>query len=216
MMCRTFSVLFAVVCLVAIPAAAQKVEKGAPAPDSVPAALKAAIESQGLRVLNEAGAAYVEIWLRKGLPAEAKEASGDIAYPGMPVGSFLGVWRYVIPGTDFRGQAMKPGVYSMRHALMPSDGNHMGASPFRDFVLLAPVDADKDPAADLKYDDAVALSRKATGTNHPAVYPMLAPESVSEAVVSKDEQGHGVLKVKVQGKSGTAIPLAFIVIGRGE
>jgi hypothetical protein len=45
---------------------------------------------------------------------------------------------------------------------------------------------------------------------------MLAPESVSEAVVSKDEQGHGVLKVKVQGKSGTAIPLAFIVIGRGE
>jgi len=104
----------------------------------------------------------------------------------------------------------------MRHALMPADGNHMGASPFRDFVLLAPVDADKDLAADLKYDDAVALSRKATGTNHPAVYPMLAPESVSEAVVSKDEQGHGVLKVKVQGKSGTAIPLAFIVIGRGE
>lgn len=216
MMCRTFFVLLAVVCLAASPAAAQKVEKGAPPPDSVPAALKAAIEGQGLRVLNETGAAYVEIWLRKGLPAEAKEASGDIAYPGMPAGSFLGVWRYVIPGTDFRGQVMKPGVYSMRHALMPSDGNHMGASPFRDFVLLAPVDADKDPAANLKYDDAVALSRKATGTNHPAVYPMLAPESVSEAVVSKDEQGHGVLKVKVQGKSGVAIPLAFIVMGRGE
>lgn len=214
-MYRSVFVLIVAVCLTALPAAAQKVEKGVPVSNAIPAPLKAAVQNEGLRVLNESGAAYEEIWLRKDLAAEAKEPSGDIAYPGIPEGSFLGIWRYVAAGNDFRGQAMKPGFYSMRQAIMPADGNHMGAWPYRDFILLIPAEADKNPSANLKYEDAVSLSRKATGTNHPGVYPVQLPENVTDATLARSEQGQGVLKVKLPTKSGGAIPFAFIVIGRG-
>lgn len=216
MIFRRVFVVVAVVCLAALSAIGQKVEKGVAAPDNIPAALKAAVQSDGVRVLNAGGAAYEEIWLRKDLSAEAKEATGDIAYPGIPEGSFLGVWRYVTAGSDFRGQSVKPGVYSMRQALMPPDGNHMGAWPNRDFILLIPADADKDPAANLKYDEVVALSRKATGTNHPAIYPMQPPEAAGDATLSKNDRDQGILTVKMPTRSGGAMPVAFIVFGRGE
>lgn len=213
-MIRIVSSLMLVVCLAAVPAGAQKLEKGVPVPDAIPAALKAVVQPQGVRVVNDAGP-YAEIWLNKALAAEVKEGAGDLAYPGIPDGSFLGVWRYVAAGSDFRSQPVKPGFYSMRHALMPIDGNHVGASPYRDFVLLVPADADQNPAANLKYEEVVALSRKASGTNHPAVYPMLAPESVSDATLAKNDQGHSILKVKAPTKSGGGVPVAFVVIGRG-
>jgi hypothetical protein len=214
-MCRIALLVALIIGLLALPASAQKLEKGAPASDAIPAPLKAAVQADGVRIFNESGAAYEEIWLRKSIDATAKAASGDIAYPGLPEGSFLGVWRYVANGSDFRGQPVKPGYYSMRHALMPSDGNHMGAWPYRDFILLVPAEADKDPSANLKFDDVVKLSRKAAGTNHPAIYPMQAPENTAEPTLGKSEEGYSVLKVKLGTPSGS-FPIAFIVIGKGE
>ena len=149
-------------------AADVRLEKNSSAPD-VPPAIKEQVQGQGIRVLNDSGDPYAEIWLAKALNAVAKAPGSDVLYSGIPEGSFLGVWRFVHKGSDFRGTSIKPGLYTMRYELMPADGNHMGASQYRDFVLLLPVAADENPSEALKFEQAVALSRKASGTGHPAV-----------------------------------------------
>ena len=59
--------------------------------------------------------------------------------------------------TDFRGQEIKPGVYTLRYGQQPQDGNHIGTSELADFLLALPAEADTElkPIA-----DADALSQK--------------------------------------------------------
>lgn len=201
----------------AVPAAADyKLEKGVPAPGGMPAVLKELVEAQGVRVLNDAGAPFAEIWFHKALAAEAKPPGADVLYAGIPDGSFLGVLRFVAAGSDFRGQAIKPGLYSMRYALMPADGNHIGAAQYRDSTLLVPADADQNPEGSLKFEQVVALSRKASGTGHPAVFSMVSAEGVSEPAVVKNDEGHWILKTKIATKSGGGLPVALTVVGKSE
>jgi len=215
-MLRFVSTLMLVVGLLAVPAFADfKLEKGASAPEGIPAALKDLVQAQGVRVLNDAGAPYAEIWLHKALAGESKPPGADVIYTGIPEGSFLGVWRFVAAGSDFRGQQIKPGLYSMRYALIPADGNHLGASQYRDFVLLVPAAADQNPASALKFEEIVPLSRKASGTGHPAVFPMVTPENVSEPTLTKHDNSW-ILKAKLGTKSGGGLPVAITVFGRAE
>ncbi len=217
MLIRFLSSLLLAASLVAAPAADFKVQKGVAAPDGIPAALKGAVQAEGVRVLNDSGAPYAEIWLNKALNAEAKAPATDIFYTGIPEGSFLGVWRFVTAGSDFRGQQVKPGFYSMRYGLMPADGNHMGASQFRDFVLLVPAEADTNPDAALKFDQIVSLSRKASGTGHPAVFPLVnAARAAEPTFVIKTDQGSWILNTRIPTKSGEPLLVAITVLGRAE
>lgn len=197
-------------------AADYKLQKNVALPDSAPSAIKELVEPQGIRVLNDSGAPYAEIWLHKSLLAEARPLAGEVQYSGIPEGSFLGLWRFVAAASDYRGQDIKPGLYSMRYQLMPSDGNHLGAAQFRDFVLLVPAAADSNPAAGLKFEDAVGLSRKASGTGHPAVFPLFGPAKVSDATIAKAEDGSWVLKVNIPTKAGGTVPVSVVVFGRSE
>ena len=214
---RFASLLMLAVCLATVPAVADyKLEKGAAAPEEVPAALKELVEAPGLRVVKAAGAPYAELWLHKDLAGAAKPSEGDVLYTGLSEGAFLGVWRFVAKGSDFRGQSMNPGLYTMRYARMPADGNHMGAAQYRDFILLVPLPADSNPAAQLPFAELVALSRKASGTGHPAVFPLASPESVTEPTLTKDYEGNWILKIRISTKCGEPMPFAIGVFGRAE
>ena len=213
---RFASLLTLAVCLATVPAVADyKLEKGAAAPEEVPAALKDLVEAPGLRVVK-ADAPYAELWLHKALAGAAKPPEGDVLYTGLAEGAFLGVWRFVTKGSDFRGQSMNPGLYTMRYARMPADGNHMGAAQYRDFILLVPLAADSNPAAQLPFAEVVALSRKASGTGHPAVFPLASPESVTEPTLTKDYEENWILKIRVSTKCGEPMPFAIGVFGRAE
>ncbi len=203
--------------LLALPAAADhKLEKGIAPADGAPAALKDAVAGQGIRVVNDAGAPYLEIWLNKALAGEPKAASGEILNPGIPEGSFLGLARFVAGGSDFRGQSIRPGFYSLRYALMPVDGNHVGAAQYRDFTLMVPAALDPNPATALKFEEVLGLSRKASGTGHPAVFPMVSPDAAGEASLAKNDDGHWILKTRIPTKSGAALPIALTVVGRSD
>jgi hypothetical protein len=210
---RHFTALLSILLLFCVAAVADhKLEKGVAIADGVPAHLKSVVDGQGIRVLNDTGKPYLELWFASKLNATAKPAEGDVLNPGVPEGTFVGVARLVAGGNDFRGQPMKPGVYAMRYALMPVDGNHVGAAPYRDFIVLVPADLDKDPAATVKYDDLMSLSRKASGSGHPAVFPLNTIEGTGDTAVAKNSEGHWVLTTK----AGGTIPLALTVWGKTD
>src|SRR5262249_27402520 len=60
------------------------------------------------------------------------------------------------------------GVYTLRLAIQPADGDHMGTAPYNEFCLLAA--ADKDTKPDLMEPMALhELSAKSGGRKHPSI-----------------------------------------------
>jgi hypothetical protein len=193
-----------------------KVESaGAPPAAGLSKPLQDALEAQGTRVTNDQGGTLLEVWLRKTVPTGSSSGSADILYGSLSEGVFLGVLHFPSQGADFRGQAIKPGFYTLRYELIPQDGNHMGVNPTRDAFVLCPVAADNDPGTALKFDDLVKLGRQSSGTPHPGFLVGAPVNGDSFPAVVKDDQGRMNLQVKVHGAGGD-LPLAFTVVGKFE
>ena len=188
---------------------------GAP-PADVPVALQGALDAQGVRVTADGGATVCEVWLRKTLPASADpNSSADVTYGTLPVGAFLGVLHFPTDTTDFRSQTIKAGFYTLRFGLIPQDGNHMGVNPSRDAFVLAPVSADKDPDAVLKFEDLVKLSQQASGTPHPGFLVGATVNGATFPSVAKDDAGNWDLQLKGH-QAGGDLPIAITVVGHWQ
>ena len=150
------------------------------APEEVSAAVRAELATEALRVTGPKGP-MCEIWLRKAIPAAPSPAAAlGVGYPQIVPGSLVGVVRILSPISDYRQQRVKPGVYTLRYALHPVNGDHMGISPLRDFLLLAPAALDAEPAA-ITFEEAVARSKKTIGANHPAAWSLQSAEGAPGA-----------------------------------
>jgi hypothetical protein len=192
-----------------------------PPPADVPKALQNAVQATGVRFLDGQGKPLAEIWLAKAVTGQATPStSGDTIYGSVDPGAFVGVLHYPGGGADFRGQNIKSGYYSLRYDLIPADGNHMGVSQYRDFLLLVPVAQDADPTKPLKFDDAVKLSRAASGTSHPGVLSMDAADSAPSSLPGafKDDSGNWAVaaKTQVQPEGGAAkdLTMAIVLVGK--
>ncbi|HJY88527.1 MAG TPA: hypothetical protein VKE24_16960, partial [Candidatus Acidoferrales bacterium] len=202
--------------LVAVPCGAQagKVEPIGPLTETtVPELIRQSLNEKGYRVTPDNASPALEIWYRKQVPAQPKTASADAVYERVVPWSLVGVLHFTKGSTDFRGQAIAAGFYTLRAALMPDDGNHLGVAPSRDFLLLVPPAADPGPDATPKFLDLVALSRQASGTKHPAPMSLVPAEGGVAPGVTKDEEGHAIFIAPVRLSSGEDIPLALIVKG---
>ena len=165
--------------------------------------------TEGVRVINDSGKAVCEIWFGKEIPSVKNEVPGA-SFGQIPEGAFVGVINFPSNISDFRGQGIKAGFYTLRFALILQDGNHLGVSPARDFFLLCPVGEDKDPSTELKTEDLLKLSRSASGTGHPTVWFVGQATSDKELPkVVKNEHGHVILETRITTKSG---PLAIGMI----
>ncbi len=190
-----------------------KIETLGPLTDtSVPDAIRQTLDSKGYRVLLDESTPACELWLRKNVPVQPKKDSQDVIYTQLAESTFVGILRFPKTGSDFRGQAIPAGFYTLRYALIPNDGNHLGILPNRDFLLLLPVASDADPNATFKFQDLVALSRTATGTKHPGPLSMAQPSGTAPAV-SKDEQDHWIFSAAMKLASGEDLPFSLVLRG---
>lgn len=183
-----------------------KAEPAGPPPSGISPAIRAALRKEGTKIANN-GAAYCEIWLRSQEPAGGTPQEGQ-TLTKIPQGALLGVIRFDGQGQDRRGQGIKPGVYTLRYALMPVNGDHQGAAPQRDFVLISPAANDTDLNSTPAFDALVDMSRKASGTPHPAVLSLWKADTDSAPGLSKQGDNDWVLQTKLGDT-----PIALIVVG---
>ncbi|HKV38356.1 MAG TPA: hypothetical protein VJX67_04020 [Blastocatellia bacterium] len=184
--------------------------KDTAASDSV----RAALEPAGFKISLPDGAEVCQIWLRKDLPDyPVTDAQGAILTQ-LGNSSLIGVIEFPKNTTDYRGQVIKAGEYTLRYADDPADGNHLGVAPNRDFLLMVPISVDKDAAAKIKFEDLVKLSAQSAGTNHPAGLSLLSAEGQKTfpAAIS-DDSGHVILAAKLKTSSGAQLPFELIVKG---
>jgi len=184
---------------------------GPPTDTAIPDSVRKLLDTTGHRIVLGDGSIACDLWLLKDVPVQPKKDVANLLYPELAESTFIGVISFPHPATDYRGQAIQPGAYTLRYELMPEDGNHLGAAPNRDFLLLIPVSADPDPSATFKFDELVNLSCKASGTRHPAPLSLVQPGGTN--TVSKDDEEHWILSTVLKLASGKDLPIALVVKG---
>lgn len=143
-----------------------------PPPQALSAAVRDTLSPQALRVTGPSGP-VCEIWLRKSVPGVAPAPQLGVVYPQLQEGTLVAAIQLPSDLKDYRRQVVHAGVYTLRYALSPVNGNHQGVAPQRDFLLAIPAAADQD-LANVTEAQTIELSKKSTSTNHASVW-LLAP-----------------------------------------
>jgi hypothetical protein len=201
---------FALLTLFTLFATVEAQSKVSPLSDKPPADLAPAIASllhaNGAKVV--AGDATLDIWWVQSIGGDGP------GWTGVDSGTLAGAVRVTGPFKEIRGKVVAPGVYTLRYGLQPQNGDHLGISTYRDFLLLSPASADKDPKV-LGFDGVVALSKQVIGTSHPASLSIDPPEDAPGAVLSayKNDLGHEGVVFSVQRKPSGTIKFGLIVSG---
>jgi len=202
--------LFSIVLAAGAAFAQYKSEPAGPPPAELASAVGKAL-GQGTKVLSSDGTVYCEVWFRTSLPSGAKSSEDGVTLPAIPHGALLGAIRFPAQGADRRGQVIKPGVYTLRYSLQPVNGDHLGVSPQRDFLVMVPAADDKDVNATPNFDTLMPMSRKASGTPHPAVLSFWAAGSGDAAGFAKQGENDWVLTTKIG-----STPVSVILVGKVE
>ena len=182
-----------------------KLESAGAPPAELSPAIRDALEKDGHKVVGPNGV-YAEIWLRA-QPPKGANGESTVSFTDIPHGALMGAIRFPGKGTDRRGQAIAPVLYTLRLSFYPADGAHQGIAATRDFLLMTPATADQDLNAAPDYKHLIEMSKKASGTNHPAV--LNAWKADSAGPVSLKQEGEDwVLNATVGNE-----PIALIVVG---
>lgn len=158
-----------------------EVLKEGPPADSLSADIAKLISDTGLVVTKDESRTVCQLWFCKKWPvADLTTSALDVNYP-FTQGQLVGVVAFKRKTGDFRDRDLSRGVYTLRYALQPIDGNHVGTFPTRDFLLMA--DAGEDTSAEpMDVEKLVKLSTKALEASHPAMMCLLqaadAPDSL--------------------------------------
>ncbi len=182
-----------------------KLESAGAPPSELAPAIRDALQKDGAKITGPNGA-VAEVWFRTQVP-NSSNGEQNVSFSDIAEGTLLGVIRFPDKATDRRGQALKPGVYTMRLSFYPVDGAHQGVSPTRDFVLLVPAASDTDLNSTPAFQQVVDMSKKASGTQHPAVLNCWKADEAGAAQV-KQEGDDWVLYSTVGGR-----PIGLIVVG---
>jgi hypothetical protein len=195
-----------------------KVESVGPLTDNaVPEAVRQVLDGKGYRLTLDGSTPACELWIRKSIPAQTKKDVESVAYPQLAESTLVAVIHFPEAAADFRGHRIPAGFYTLRYAIMPNDGNHLGAAPNRDFLLVIPAASDADPGATFKPEELVTMSARTTGMKHPSPLSLAQTDlGPSIPTVSKDDQDHWIFSATTKLNSGKELPFALVVKGTAQ
>ena len=174
------------------------------------------LAQDGVRVLVK-DAVTLDFWWVSSLPLSAE---GPPSWQAVEEGSLIGAVKIPSEFRDIRGRVIKPGVYTLRYGIQPANGDHLGVSPFREFLLLSPAGVDTDPAPH-GHDGTIELSKQAIGGSHPGVWSIDPPVAKGSPLQThKTELDHDAIVMEVPvtrgGKPAGALRFGLVLIGRIE
>ncbi len=184
-------------------------------PPDLAAPLAGALGPGGLRVTLPQ--VVLDFWWVKVVPTVAGHPSAATGtWRDVAEGTLIGAMRLSGPVRDIRGRTLRPGVYTLRYAQQPANGDHIGVSPYREFLLASPAAIDQRVEAPGN-EGTVTLSRQAVGASHPAVFSIDPPATTAPpGAVTTNEAGHEAIVVEVPVAGGRALRFGLVLVGRLE
>ncbi len=188
----------------------------APEAEGVSEEIAELISDQGFRVKRGSSRTVCELWLRKELAIDPEfKPTAEKLYPFTP-GQLIGLAHFPRRGSEFRDQTISSGWYTLRFGLQPVDGNHVGTSPTRDFLLLVQPEQD-ELVENWETKELYNASAAAAGSSHPALLCLQKPVAASDPEIRYDEThdwwvlhllGNGVANEK-----SLTVPIDLVVAG---
>jgi hypothetical protein len=194
-----------------------KVEDAAP-PKELSEAVRASLDGKAMHVFDSKGKLLCTVWARKALEttASADQAKGGLKYADLEEATLVGAVQFPNAFIDYRKQKIKPGAYTLRLGIQPTDGDHQGTAPFNEFCLLAPAAADARPAV-MEAKELHELSKKSTTRKHPGVMLLFPNKAPSEKpAVEEKPKDHVVLSFRVPATAGGEkgyLGFSLVVVG---
>jgi hypothetical protein len=188
-----------------------------PVPDALAKPVAALLAPGGVRVVVAKGPVTLDFWWVSALPLKEGAA---ISWNEVEEGALVGAVNIPSEYRDIRGRIIKPGVYTLRYGIQPQNGDHLGVSPFRDFLLVSPAAVDKDPAPH-GHDGTVELSKQAIGGSHPGVLSIDPPVATAAPLsLHKTELDHDAVIMEVPvtraGKPAGSLKFGLVLVGKIE
>lgn len=183
-------------------------------PTELSASVRDALAPGGTRA--GIGSDSIDLWWVKQIVPGTGNPGIAVPWSRVAEGTLVGAVRFQGPFRDIRGRVIKPGVYTLRFAVQPANGDHLGVSPYREFLLVSPAAIDLDHGP-LGYDGAVKLSKQAIGGSHPAMLS-LDPPTTSDlpASVRTSDAGHKAVIIEVPLEGGESLRFGLVLAGRIE
>ena len=174
----------------------------APPPKDIDPAIQKLLQPKAIQ-LAEGDKPAFQFWLVKDLP-------GAKALDAIKPAALLGVVSLAKSQRDYRDDEIAAGAYTMRFALQPQDGNHLGSSEFLYFAVLTPAKLDTKPDGITDYKALVKASSKETSTDHPVILSLRPTKGDSQELVEPAPE-HKSVRVKV-----SSIPFEIVYEGKGH
>lgn len=192
-----------------------------PPPKAISEPIRKLLDKQSVQFLGTDGKQLAEVWFRASVPADAtpEQIKNGITYREIKQSEIIGVIRFDQDTVDYRKQKVKAGAYTLRLGYQPADGDHQGASMYKEFLVV--VDPAKDTKPELMdYKELVEMSMKTISTGHPGVFMLFpVPKPGAMPKLEAKEMNHWVLNSKeaitVDGKkTGSNIGIGITLIGQ--
>lgn len=188
-------------------------------PKALAAAIGEKLDGTALIVSQSSGDTLLTLWFRKVIPVEASPAQvrNGLTYREIPTGTLIAVVQFPSDFMDYRKQTIPAGVYTLRFAVQPDVGDHIGTTPHPEFALLSPIEKDTAPAT-VEGKELLKNSAAITDGDHPAVM-LLFPHHGREAgpkLVDKGEGAWAVVVRRAVDADGEASTLGFALTVAGS
>lgn len=181
-------------------------------PEAVSEAIRNTLGGGGIRVTS-GDQAIAEFWFREAVPTQDSSSAGlGVSFTSLEQGVFVGVVHLAQEWRDYKNLKIAPGVYTLRYGIEPQDGNHMGVSIYRDFLLLIPVKQDTEVEVAWTADELYLQSYGATGQPHPgvmALFPIY--DEISEPSIVMNDMDQPTLAVELG-----SLKMGLVLEGHGE
>jgi hypothetical protein len=189
-----------------------------PLPAGLAPPIAAKLGKAGVRVVVATGPVTLDFWWVESLALKA--GSAPPSWESVEEGALVGAVHITGDFRDIRGKVLKPGVYTLRYGIQPDNGDHLGVSPFRAFLLLSPAAGDNSPAP-AGHEGAIELSKASIGGSHPGVWSIDPPVAKESALaIHKTSLGHEAVVMEIpvtrDGKPAGTLRFGVVLIGTIE
>jgi hypothetical protein len=185
-----------------------------PIPTEIHASLAALLKPGGVRASVDS--VTLDFWWSAGVPL----TGAGTGWAAVPEGALAGAVRISSAFRDIRGRVVKPGVYTLRYGIPPDNGDHLGVSPHRQFLLVSPAADDRNPAPQ-GHEGTIELSKAAVGGSHPGVLSIDPPAATGPVLsLHKTDLDHQAVIVEVpavrDGKPAGTLKFGLVLVGKIE
>lgn len=189
-------------------------------PKALDAAISATLQKKSIQLLDGDKQVF-EFWFVSELPLASKPASVAKALDSVKQAALLGAVSVPKAMKDYRDDELAAGVYTVRFALQPQDGNHLGTAEFSYFAVLVPAKLDTKPDGLADFKALTKASSKETATDHPVILS-LRPASSADGELPKlndPAPEHKSVRVRVPASAGgekTSLVFEVVYEGKGH